>query len=149
MKTGHILNLILGTGLFFSVLPGGTMLFIDEPFWFKNIIFQTSAYLLFTTLVFGIICSLININEKNKPVQLLIIAASIGFVIIPDLYLNSVVFLGREEASIETWHLVSLFTAIYQILSAVMFGLIALSIHYAVSLSNRFKDNDPPPPEQQ
>ena len=149
IKMTNILYFILASGLFFSALPGGVAIFINEPSWFKNIIYQTSAYLMFTTLIFGFICLLININEKSSQTQRLVILIAIGLVVIPDIYLNSAFFLGRNGADRMTWHLVSLCTALYQVVSTAMLGLIAFGICFAMALSKRFNDNDSPPPSRQ
>lgn len=119
---------LLKYGLILSLLPSLLIALFKEPWWMQKTIFVTSAYVFVSILCFSIIIWLIKLKFENKYLNTVILSIALPFVLIPNLYLNGAVLLGRQSANFQSWHLLSLFSAMYQIVTSIFCGLISITI---------------------
>lgn len=123
--------ILLAAGVIFGALPSGVVLFSDRPDWFIKTTFTTSAYIVISMLVFSIVYGVVLHFWKSTYTKVFFAITGLPFVVVPNLYSNGAYFWGYEKAEFSTWHLLSLFTAMYQATSTTVvavFALVAITI---------------------
>jgi len=134
------IKIIMMLGMAFSIVPSISCIFIDEPAWLKESIYDTSLYLFISIILFLIVIWLVWLKFDNKYLNGIFLGTSIPYTIVPGLYLNGAFFLGRQKADFQTWDLLMLFCGHYQMASSLFVGIISVIssffVYYYVRLRN-------------
>jgi hypothetical protein len=125
---------LLVVGVIFGTLPSGVVLFSDRPDWFVKATFTTSAYIVISIAAFSIVYSVVLHFWENTYTKVFFAITALPFVVVPNLYSNGAYFLGYEKAEFSTWHLLSLFAAMYQAASTTIVAVVTLVAIFVVWL---------------
>ena len=98
---------------------------VNMPPWFAPPIYDSAKYAFFSICVLAVITNVISRFSSKKLFFSFLFTIVLTAVIIPNIYINGALYLGRHEADISTWHLLPMFTAIHQAQSVLFIGLIA------------------------
>lgn len=140
-STKKVTLLWLLIGIILSVVPSAvTLLKGDKPDWFNEAIFITTGYIVTSILIYMVVYLIITKIWNHPFVERFFLITALPFVLIPNLYLNAAYFLGAEQASFETWHLLTLFTMLYQFMVSIFVAFMTFVIFFILWLVRKKKN---------
>ena len=112
----------------------------DMPQWYSEAIYESVTYLFFSFCILAVITNFLARFTSNILLSIFVLSIVLSAVIIPLIYVNGAAFLGGENAKFESWHLLSMFTAIYQVQASIFFGGITGIFCCIIGLTWKFKN---------
>jgi len=109
-------------GIASALLPSLCAFFAGKPPWFGEAVYLTSGYIGFSLVVLWSCTELLSYYFPGRLMGTFLVAVALPAALVPSLDVNWAVFLGRDGADIQTWHLLPLFAAMDQILATVAVG---------------------------
>ena len=107
--------------------------------WYQEAVVQSTILVVAAVLVLTLMAELLLRFFSRPLLKLFLLIITTGVAAWPNIYLVGAAFYGREQADFQTWHLLSLFTAVRVVEAVVIFGALAAGSCLLIVLIQRLR----------
>lgn len=110
------------------------------PPWFSQPVYESVIYLFTSFCVMAIVTNILAKYTSSLLLSIFVLSIVLTAILIPNIYINGAVFFGQNNAKFNTWHLLSMFTVMYQVQATILIGFITGIICSLIGLTWKFKN---------